>query len=211
MACVQMSLQNIRMGPKKRLAGAEPPAKRRRTSEVSAANQSSSSSTDETMIVVFIQNITSNILAEPQKQSLAVTKDAIYNEAKKHIGSTKWKLEGKIYKCNIFVDDVLANVGAKRPQRRPLMKWMASPIGANEWGNPNSAYVIRTNCYTHIASVCSKQRGDIIAFPRTKGSGHIGIVSDGNLYISAGDKTVDEREIPSGKPTTIWRYNYNKQ
>lgn len=55
------------MGPKKRLAGAEPPAKRRRTSEVSAANQSSSSSTDETMIVVFIQNITSNILAEPQK------------------------------------------------------------------------------------------------------------------------------------------------
>lgn len=51
------------------------------------------------------------------QQSFAVTKDEIYNEAKKHIGSTKWKLERETCKCNIFVDDVLANVGAKRPQR----------------------------------------------------------------------------------------------
>lgn len=95
--------------------------------------------------------------------------------------------------------------------RHPLIIWYASPIGANEQGNPNSAYVIRTNCYTHIQSVGSKQRGDIIAFPNPDGSGHVGIVSDGNLYISAGDKTVDEKEIPSGKPTTVWRYNYKKQ
>lgn len=53
------------------------------------------------------------------QQSFAVTKDDIYNEAKKHErkGSTKWKLVGTTYKCNIFVDDVFANVGAKRPQR----------------------------------------------------------------------------------------------
>lgn len=97
--------------------------------------------------------------------------------------------------------------------RHPLMIWKASPIGVNEWGNPNSAYVIRTNCYTHIASVGSKQRGDIIAFPNHDGSGHVGIVFDGNLYISARDKTVDEKQISSGKPTAVWRYNYmyNKQ
>lgn len=51
------------------------------------------------------------------QQSFAVTKDDIYNEAKKHVGSTKWKLVGNTYKCNIFVDDVFADVGAKRPQR----------------------------------------------------------------------------------------------
>lgn len=51
------------------------------------------------------------------QESFAVTKDDIYNEAKKHVGSTKWKLVGNTYKCNIFVDDVFANVGAKRPQR----------------------------------------------------------------------------------------------
>lgn len=91
------------------------------------------------------------------------------------------------------------------------MFWKASPIGANEWGNSNSEYVLRTKCYTHISSVSTKQRGDVIAFPSTSGSGHVGIVSYGNQYISAGDKTVDEKAIPSGKPTTVWRYNYNKQ
>lgn len=106
---------------------------------------------------------------------------------------------------------MFANVGAKRPQRHPLMFWKASPIGANEWGNSNSEYVLRTKCYTHISSVSSKQRGDVISFPNPGGLGHVGIVSYGNQYISAGDKTVDEKAIPSGKPTTVWRYNYNKE
>lgn len=51
------------------------------------------------------------------QESFAVTNDDIYNEAKSHVGSTQWKLVGNTYKCNIFVDDVFANVGAKRPQR----------------------------------------------------------------------------------------------
>lgn len=55
------------MGPKKRLAEAEPLAKRRRTSVVPTANQNSSPSADDTMTVAFIQNITQNILAEHQK------------------------------------------------------------------------------------------------------------------------------------------------
>lgn len=73
------------------------------------------------------------------------------------------------------------------------------------------AYVTMTNCFTHLANVGSKQRGDVISFPNPGGLGHVGIVSDGNLCIIAGDKTVDENEIPSGRPTTVWRYNYNKQ
>lgn len=89
-----------------------------------------------------------------------------------------------VFSFILFIDTCDIDFNAYN-YRHPLMKWKASPIGANEWGNPNSAYVIRTNCYTHIASVCSKQRGDSIVFPRTKCSGHIGIVSDGNLYISA--------------------------
>lgn len=49
------------------MTGAEPPGKRLRTSVLPTANQNSSFSADDTMIVAFKQNITQNILAEPQK------------------------------------------------------------------------------------------------------------------------------------------------
>lgn len=83
-----------------------------------------------------------------------------------------------------------------------------SPIGANEWGNPNSDYVTGTECYDHISSSSDRQKGDVIAFPNPGGLGHVGIVSVGNQYISAGNVTVDVKVIPFHKKHTIWRYNY---
>ena len=85
--------------------------------------------------------------------------------------------------------------------------WYAySPIGANEWGNPSSSYVTKTNCYSHISSLSNKQGGDIIAFPSSAGSGHVGIVSSGGNYISAQRARIEEKSIPSGRTTVLWRY-----
>ncbi|XP_063401946.1 uncharacterized protein LOC134686199 isoform X3 [Mytilus trossulus] len=87
--------------------------------------------------------------------------------------------------------------------------WWYSPISANDWGNPNSSSVKSTGCYTLISSFRSKQRGDVIAFPASSGSGHVGIVYNGFTYISAGNNKVNKKGYPSGKETTIWRYKYN--
>lgn len=84
-----------------------------------------------------------------------------------------------------------------------------SPIGANEWANPRSTYVKNTGCYS-VVSFRQKRGGDIIAFGRYKTSGHVGIVSIGGEYISAGDYRVVEKSIPRNSPsivrTTVWRY-----
>lgn len=84
-----------------------------------------------------------------------------------------------------------------------------SPIGANEWANPRSTYVKNTGCYSVVSY--GQRRGDIIAFGRRKGtSGHVGIVSNGGDYISAGYNRVVEKPIPKNDPsivrTTVWRY-----
>lgn len=86
--------------------------------------------------------------------------------------------------------------------------WWYSPISANDWGNPNSNRVKSTGCYSLVSSFWSKQRGDVIAFPASSGSGHVGIVYDGNAYISAGKNQVNKKRIPSVK-STIWRYKYD--
>ena len=85
-----------------------------------------------------------------------------------------------------------------------------SPIGANEWGNPSSSYVKDTNCYDHIPNLSDKQGGDIIAFPYPAGLGHVGIVSSGGQYISAQHDWVEEKAIPSGRTTVLWRYTCDK-
>nr|XP_034306653.1 uncharacterized protein LOC117682674 [Crassostrea gigas] len=109
-------------------------------------------------------------------------------------------------KCNLFVYDVLNEAGAKAPNRKP---GKTSPIGANEWANPRSTYVKNTGCY-RVVSFRQKRGGDIIAFGRYKTSGHVGIVSIGGEYISAGDYRVVEKSIPRNSSsifrTTVWRY-----
>ncbi|XP_061177296.1 uncharacterized protein LOC133186035 [Saccostrea echinata] len=145
--------------------------------------------------------------------SYAITADDILREARKHINSDKWSyaschklLCGK-NKCNIFVDDVLSNVGAKRPKRD---SFFYPAIGANEWGKSNSEYILNTGCYQHIPSFSNRQKGDVIAFPVDAGSGHVGIVSTGSQYVSAGQYIVEEKDIPTDRSRTIWRYRYTK-
>ncbi|XP_061177297.1 uncharacterized protein LOC133186036 [Saccostrea echinata] len=146
-------------------------------------------------------------------QSQCVSKSQIWSAAKREISSTRWSLKScyrdlcNRNKCNIFVDDVLASVGAKRPRRS---SWRYSPIGANEWGNSNSAYVLDTGCYEHVPEFTDRQIGDVIAFPFPQGSGHVGIVSVDTRYISAREKMVEHKAIPSDRKNTIWRYQYTK-
>lgn len=135
--------------------------------------------------------------------------DDILEEARRNITSTSWSYESCKHdycnrnKCNLFVYDVLTEVGATAPSRR---WWKYSPIGANEWGNPDSSYVRDTNCYDHISDLSDKEGGDIIAFPSSSGSGHVGIVSSGGKYISAQSDEIEEKDIPSGRTTVLWRY-----
>lgn len=86
---------------------------------------------------------------------------------------------------------------------------ITSPIGANEWANPASTYVKNTGCYS-VVSYGQRRRGDIIAFGRNETSGHVGIVSTGGDYISAGNNLIVEKPIPQNDPsivrTTVWRY-----
>ncbi|XP_076078995.1 uncharacterized protein LOC143049114 [Mytilus galloprovincialis] len=145
--------------------------------------------------------------------SSGVTAEKIADKAYSHKDSTEWAFEGckggkkfcKANKCNLFVNDVLKSVGATVPKR---YTWWYSPISANDWGNPNSSKVKSTGCYSLVSSFLSKQRGDVIAFPASSGSGHVGIVYDGNAYISAGKNQVNKKGIPSVK-STIWRYKYD--
>lgn len=55
--------------------------------------------------------------------------------------------------------------------------------GCQLMGQFKSAYFMQTNCYIHIASVGSKQRGDAIVLTNSGGLCHVGIVSDGNLTL----------------------------
>lgn len=80
------------------------------------------------------------------------------------------------------------------------------PIGANEWGNPRSSYIRSTGCYRRVYS---KQAGDIIAFPRSVGSGHVGIVYSKNEYISAGTYRIKKTGYPKNRTYILWRYQYN--
>lgn len=66
-------------------------------------------------LILFIQYYVNHYWDDLQG-TLAITKYDIYNEANGHVGSTKW-IKNDTYKCNIFVDDVLANVDATRPRR----------------------------------------------------------------------------------------------
>lgn len=60
------------------------------------------------------------------------------------------------------------------------------------------------------SSFGQKRRGDIIAFGRNGTSGHVGIVSVGGKYVSAGNDRIVEKSIPKNNPsivrTTVWRY-----
>ncbi|CAG2248073.1 unnamed protein product [Mytilus edulis] len=147
-----------------------------------------------------------------------VTASKIANKASSFIQSTDYSKSGckhgtkycGTWKCNLFVYDVLKSVGAKVPTRH---WWIYSPIGANEWGNPNSGIIKSTGCYTLIPSFSQKRSGDIIAFPKTIGSGHVGIVYSSNEYISATQFKVEKSGYPNKEtyPTrTIWRYRYTK-
>ena len=59
-----------------------------------------------------------------------------------------------------------------------------------------------------------RQKGDIIAFKRDKGSGHVGIVSSKKKFISALRNNVGELDIEKFRDnprdkitgTTVWRY-----
>nr|XP_022296610.1 uncharacterized protein LOC111106289 [Crassostrea virginica] len=137
----------------------------------------------------------------------------IYESAKNKINSTKWSKattwNGKyrgMWKCNLFVYDVLQEVGATTPK-----KW-GMQILANEWADPNSASVKGTGCYKTV-SYSSKQKGDIVAFKRNGSSGHVGIMSTNGNFISALRYKVDSLDVDGFRSgdsfivsTTVWRY-----
>ncbi|XP_078341106.1 uncharacterized protein LOC144627580 [Crassostrea virginica] len=145
----------------------------------------------------------------------------IWESARNKVGSTKWSFVNSwngdtdyenTWKCNLFVYDILQEVNAVTPTRWSWSQFSRAPIGANEWANPNSDYVKDTNCYKTV-SYSSRQKGDVIAFKRYRGSGHMGIVSTNGDYISALRVRVQEdnvdsflRSDPSIASKTVWRY-----
>nr|XP_022295738.1 uncharacterized protein LOC111105680 [Crassostrea virginica] len=144
----------------------------------------------------------------------------IWESARNKVHSTKWSLANSwngdnVYKnkwkCNLFVYDVLQEVKASTPKRWSWWRFRWGPIGANEWANPDSRYLIRTGCY-HTVKYSDRRIGDIIAFKRNRNSGHMGIVSTSGNYISAQRNQVKEDNVDSFLRrdasivrTTVWR------
>ncbi|KAJ8312910.1 hypothetical protein KUTeg_010283 [Tegillarca granosa] len=144
-----------------------------------------------------------------KRKNNGVTASRIIREARKYNRKTDYSYKGCKHgycdenKCNMYVNDMLKNAGAKVPKRRPFFY---SPIGANEWGNPRSTYVLNTGCYKNVNY---PNAGDVVAFPASVGSGHVGIVTGSGQYISAGEFIVEEKRIPN-KTKVFWRYRYTK-
>uniref|UniRef100_K1QKU9 Peptidase C51 domain-containing protein n=1 Tax=Magallana gigas TaxID=29159 RepID=K1QKU9_MAGGI len=87
-----------------------------------------------------------------------------------------------------------------------------NPIGANEWANPQSGFVLATGCYRNVPFE-NRIKGDIIAFRSNYGSGHMGIVSTNGTYISALRQMIEENSVQDFLETqstidrtTVWRY-----
>lgn len=87
-----------------------------------------------------------------------------------------------------------------------------NPIGANEWANPQSGFVLATGCYRNVPFE-NRIKGDIIAFRSNYGSGHMGIVSTNGTYISALRQMIEENSVQyfletrsTIDRTTVWRY-----
>lgn len=105
--------------------------------------------------------------------------------------------------------DVLREAKVKVPSYSQKYR---SPILANEWANPKSKYILRTGMYERVPLKNMKE-GDIVAFKRNGKSGHVGIVSKGGKFISAGRKEVFETSVddfrtkPKNKivDTVVWR------
>ncbi|ESO98599.1 hypothetical protein LOTGIDRAFT_239005 [Lottia gigantea] len=85
----------------------------------------------------------------------AISGTTIANKADSHVESTKWSKASShdtgrnTNKCNIFINDVMKEVGGSVPQRS---WWRHSPIGAGEWGNPHSSYLSDDNCWRNVGS-----------------------------------------------------------
>ncbi|KAK3101687.1 hypothetical protein FSP39_005466 [Pinctada imbricata] len=145
---------------------------------------------------------------------LKITAEKIAQAAESFEGSTKWKQKriGFIKhwknankpKCNLFVFDVLLGISAAVPNRK---KGSYAPIGANEWGNPDSIYIKEVRCYKQVTT--THQRGDIISFPYSQGLGHVGIITSTTHYISAQEYKIEVMPIKMNLNRVVWRYNYN--
>ncbi|XP_071799003.1 uncharacterized protein [Asterias amurensis] len=97
-------------------------------------------------------------------------------------GSTRWTFEAyhpyggrNTDKCNLFVADVLEEMGKKVPHR-----WwgMAGPIGAGEWGNPHSSYLTSAWCWKNTLT---PNEGNVVGDGR-----HVGIMTGLRQTTSAG-------------------------
>jgi hypothetical protein len=85
-----------------------------------------------------------------------------------------------------------------------------SPIGAGEWGNPNSSYLKKKKCWENCKG--SWRSGDVIS-----DSVHVAIITDNKLTTSARhDKVVQNdwgfRSKGTGAKSSIkacWRYKYS--
>ncbi|XP_067683745.1 uncharacterized protein [Haliotis asinina] len=92
-----------------------------------------------------------------------VSGSTIQKIADRHLGSTKWSFQsayktGKnTAKDGLFVADVFKKAGVNVPHRN---NWSSSPIGAEEWGNPNSPFLKGTSCWSPAST---PRIGDVIS------------------------------------------------
>ncbi len=102
-------------------------------------------------------------------------REKIATVAEDYLGDTNYAKSGTVdnfgpgdWKCNCFVKNVLNTAGATAPMYEGG-KW---PIRANYWADA-------TRSIPGFEVVDSPQRGDIAAFARTEGSGHVGVYVGG--------------------------------
>lgn len=108
-------------------------------------------------------------------------------------------------KCNLFLFDKTHEANWIVPTDKGVQ------LLANQWADPNNKHILETNCYKTVSND-DRQPGDIVAFKRSNGSGHVCIASSNPEYcIGAGTSSgrVKETEIKkierTTEGTTNWR------
>ncbi|KAK6166763.1 hypothetical protein SNE40_023387 [Patella caerulea] len=130
----------------------------------------------------------------------------IADRADFYIGETLWNFASDhrsgpgTNKCNFFVADVIWEAGGAVPHR---YFGISGPIGAGEWGNPNSTYLSDDECWHNVNS---PQIGDVM------GDGvHVAIITGRRKTTSAASHEVVKndwgfRREQRNTQFTYWRY-----
>lgn len=132
----------------------------------------------------------------PPPEPLDLIRDKIAETAASHINEESWALDGwrgnffpGRNKCNLFVAEVARAAGAPVPNIHGRLK--LSPPSAKDWADPK----VKIKGWSQPFHK-GWRPGDVVAIPHaySDATGHVGIVVEGNMSVSAA--ALEGMEVP---------------